>query len=216
VYHVFNRAVGKMALFRKQADYEAFERVMIEAQAIQPMRILGWCIMRNHWHMVLWPRGNKDLSKFMFWLTMTHAQRWRHARKLVGLGPLYQGRFKAFPMESDRHMGAVLRYVERNALRAGLSTRAEGWRWGSLHVRQNAGLKAAEMLSAPPIALKTDWVNWVNEPQSKKEEDAIRECIIRNRPWGSAGWRAETVERLGLESSMRPRGRPRKAKDEEK
>ena len=202
-----------MQLFRKPADYQAFERVMIEAHKRHRMRILAWCIMPNHWHLVLLPEGDHDLSSFMFWLTMTHAQRWRHARKLVGLGPLYQGRFKAFPMESDRHMGAVLRYVERNALRAGLATRAEEWRWGSLHVRQNQEIDSAKLLSPWPIPMRRDWVEWVNEPQSKEEEDAIRQCIARGRPWGSTAWRDQMIARLGLESSLRPPGRPKKTQD---
>src|SRR5439155_19287500 len=115
VYHVINRGCGRMRLFSRDRDYEAFEEVMQEALKRMPMRLLDYCLMPNHWHMMLWPREDGDLSKFMFWLTMTHVQRWRHARGVVGLGPLYQGRFRAFPVETDEHYLTVCRYVQRNA-----------------------------------------------------------------------------------------------------
>src|SRR4029434_6597600 len=120
VYHVLNRGCGRMELFRRQEDYVAFEKVLAEALERFDMRLLAYCIMPNHWHLVLWPEDDGDLSKFMAWLTVTHVQRWRHARKVVGLGPLYQGRFKAFCAQEDHHLLTMIRYVERNALRAKL------------------------------------------------------------------------------------------------
>src|SRR5215204_3248490 len=113
IYHVLNRAVGRMKLFGRDADYEAFLRVLAEAAARFPtVRILAFCIMPNHFHLVVHPTSAKDLSRFVGLLTMTHALRWRYARHLVGLGPLYQGRFKSFPIEVDEHLETVLRYVE--------------------------------------------------------------------------------------------------------
>jgi putative transposase len=82
--------------------------------------------MPNHWHLVLWPRKKGELSEFMRWLTVTHTQRWHASHRTSGTGPLYQGRFKSFPIEDDDHLLAVVRYVERNALRAKLVARAEG------------------------------------------------------------------------------------------
>ena len=132
VYHVLNRAIGQMTLFETQGDYLSFERTIAQAHERVAMRTLAFCIMPTHWHLVLWPRADGDLSEFMRWLTVTHTQR-RHAhRGTAGSGPLYQGRFKSFPIASDGHFLRVCRYVERNPLRAGLVTRAEDWRWSSL------------------------------------------------------------------------------------
>src|SRR4051812_23155455 len=114
VYHVLNRANGRVRLFKKEEDFRAFERVLLEAWKRAPIRILGWCIMSNHWHLVLWPEKDGQLSRFMGWLTLTHAQRWKQVHAAVGQGHLYQGRFKSFPIEEDRHLLTVLRYVERN------------------------------------------------------------------------------------------------------
>ena len=125
VYHVLNRANGRQPLFEKDGDYAAFERVLAEACQRVPMRILAYCVMPNHWHLVLWPYLDGDLSHFMGWLTLTHTQRWHAHHHTVGHGHLYQGRFKSFLVQQDAHLLAVCRYVERNALRAGLVERAE-------------------------------------------------------------------------------------------
>jgi len=211
VYHVLNRAVGRMKIFTKDADYHAFERVLAQAHERTPtMRILSYTLMPNHWHFVLWPRADGDLSRFMFWLTMTHTQRWRHARKLVGLGPLYQGRFKAFPVEQDDHLATVIRYVERNPLRANLVRRAQDWPHGSLAARLRKDDPRQQLLHPWPIPTPTDYLHWLNQPQTQTELDALQTSIRRNRPFGTPAWQHRTITRLGLESSIRPRGGQRK------
>src|SRR5208283_4877110 len=127
-----------------------------------PIRILDWCLMSNHWHLVLWPRKDGELTAFMRWLTLTHAQRWKHSHAAVGRGHLYQGRFKSFPIEQDEHLLTVLRYVQRNPVRAGLVRRAEQWRWGSCHVRENRGHDLYRLLSAWPSRRPARWLARVN------------------------------------------------------
>jgi putative transposase len=84
------------------------------------MRILAYCVIPNHFHLVLWPHQDGALSEFMRWLTMTHTQRWHAAHQTAGTGPMYQGRFKSFPVQSDDHFYSVCRNVEPNPLRAKL------------------------------------------------------------------------------------------------
>ncbi len=136
-YHVLNRANGRLRLFRKEADFVAFEEVLALAWKRMPLRILGYTLMSNHWHFVVWPkRGqHEQVSEFFRWLTVTHSQRWHAHHGTAGMGHVYQGRFKSFPIANDEHLLAVLRYVERNPLRAKLVARAEIWRFGSLHRR---------------------------------------------------------------------------------
>ncbi|HUV70627.1 MAG TPA: transposase, partial [Terracidiphilus sp.] len=128
VYHVLNRANARMQIFDNRGDYELFEQVLAEAHRRVAMRTISYCLMPNHWHLVLWPRKDGDLSEFMRWLTVTHTQRWHACRGTAGSGHVYQGRFKSFPVADDGHYLTVCRYVERNALRAGLAERAEQWR----------------------------------------------------------------------------------------
>ena len=131
LFHVLNRGVGRMQVFRAEKDYEAFQRVVEQTLHVAPIRICAYCWMPSHWHFVLWPERDGDLSRFMQRMANTHTQRWQQAKRRVGFGHLYQGRFKSFPIESDEHFYSVVRYVERNALRAGLVQRAEDWQWGS-------------------------------------------------------------------------------------
>src|SRR5829696_9113510 len=133
-YHVLNRAVAGHALFDHAGDYAAFEKVLAEAQSRLPaLDLFTYCLMPNHWHLLVRPAADGDLSEFMRWLTVTHTQRWHAHRRTSGTGHLYQGRFKSFPVEADdRHFRAVARYVERNPLGAGLCAAAEDWRWGAL------------------------------------------------------------------------------------
>src|SRR5687768_17634345 len=118
IYHVLNRRVGRLPLFETDADYQAFENVIDEVYAV--VRVLAYCLMPNHWHELLWPRRGADLSKFMQRQTLTHMRRWHEHHGTTGTGALYQGRFKSFPAQQDRHVLSVARYVERNALRARL------------------------------------------------------------------------------------------------
>ena len=212
VYHVLNRANARLPLFQKDGDYAAFHRVLAEACAHEPMRVLSWCVMPNHWHLVLWPEKDGALSRFMAWLTLTHTQRWHTHYHNVGSGHLYQGRFKSFPVQEDAHVLAVCRYVERNALRAGLVGRAEDWRWCSLGQRAAGTALAQTVLREGPVPYPPCWHEEVNRPQTLGELEALRRCVRRGQPFGEEGWVETTVKRLGLEAVMRPQGRPRKSR----
>lgn len=212
VYHVLNRAVARLPLFRNEEDYAAFERVLLEAHERHPTRILAWCIMRNHWHFVIWPRQDGELTAFMRWLAHTHVMRWHVAHKTVGCGHLYQGRFKSFPVETDEHFLTVCRYVERNALTAKVVQRAEDWRWGSLWVRRHGPAKLKALLSDWPADRPRLWVREVNEPMSNKEMEAMRTSMTRNRPFGSEAWQRRVANRLNLMHTLRSEGRPKKRK----
>ena len=137
------------------------------------LRLLAYCLMPNHWHMVLWPREDGDLGRFMQRLTTTHVRRWRLHRGSVGEGHLYQGTYKSFPIQQDEHFLTVCRYVERNALRANLAKQAQDWRWSSLGVREMTQAQAERenkpILTDWPVERPRQWLRLVNEPQSKAE-----------------------------------------------
>ena len=205
-YHVLNRGNGRTKVFRKPADYAAFLDLMAEANERLPLRILGYVLMPNHFHLVLWPRGNGDLSRWMQWLLTSHVRRYH--RHYQGSGHVWQGRFKAFPIEQDEHLLTVLRYVERNPLRANLVARAEEWAWSSLAWRPSR--KRPTMLADWPVPCPRNWVAHVNAVETEAELAALRRSIARGTPYGDEKWAGLIAKRLGLESSLRPRGRPRK------
>lgn len=208
VYHVLNRANARMTILENKGDYEAFEKVLAQAVERTATRLLAYCLLPNHWHLIVWPRKDGELSRFVGWLSLTHTQRWHAHRHSTGSGHVYQGRFKSFPVQEDEHFYAVARYVERNAMRAGLVRRADQWQWGSLH-RWLRGLAADKgLLAAWPVPRKSDWVAHVNAAQTEAELQAVRRSIVRGSPLGDASWSARTAHRLGLESTLRPQGRP--------
>ena len=202
-----------MMIFDKDEDFDAFERTLIEAVAKFNMRLLSYCLMGNHWHLVVWPRKDEDLSRFTGWLTLTHTERWHAHQGTTGSGHVYQGRFKSFPVQDDEHFYTVCRYVERNALRAGLVKSADEWRWSSLHIwKHGTADQKAQLLSEWPLPRKRSWLKHVNTPITDAEATAIRKSIQRGCPYGTDPWSKRKIKQLGLESTVKPRGRPRKIK----
>lgn len=84
--------MARLPLFQKDGDFEAFERVLLEAMEEHPTRLLTYCLMPNHWHLVLWPRREDELTAFVRWLTHTHSMRWHAHYHTGGTGHIYQGR----------------------------------------------------------------------------------------------------------------------------
>ena len=202
VFHVLNRGSGRQTLFDTSSDYDAFVALIEQAKSQVSMRVLAFCIMPTHWHLVLWPESDDALSEYLRWLTVTHTQRWHARRGTAGTGPVYQGRFKSFPVQEDDHLWAVCRYAERNALRANLCARAELWKWSSAWT----GGVSPVALTAWPVPKPSDWLTLVNEPQSEGELAAIRHSVVHGRPYGANEWVKHTARTLGLESTLRTRG----------
>ena len=220
--HVINRGNARQAVFHNEQDYAEFAALIGRACERLPMRVIGCCLMPNHFHLVLWPQGPGNLSRWMQWLMTSHVR--RHHRRYETSGHVWQGRFKSFPIHvrrpsrAERSRGMlergnpvldVLRYVERNPLRAGLVAAAEQWRWSSLRWWTQPG--AAPRWWQPDLLWRpTDWLEIVNRPQSEEELAALRQCVERGRPYGPSEWVRRLVSACGLESTVRPRGRPRK------
>jgi putative transposase len=204
-YHVINRGNARLPVFHDPSDYQAFVHLISEACTRLPLEVLAFCLMPNHIHLILRPSGDRDLSRWMQWLLTTHVRRYH--RRYGSSGHVWQGRFKAFPIQHDAHLLQVMRYVERNALRANLVVHAEDWCWGSLSWRHTG--QPASFLKPPPVSLPADWLVRVNAPESEPELKALRRSVNRGAPFGDAVWVEETAANLGLESSLRPQGRPR-------
>jgi putative transposase len=179
-----NRAVWRARLFQQDGDYRLFRSLVAATLDRVPIRLFSYCIMPNHFHLVCCSGADGQISDFMRLLTLVHSKKWHAARGTTGIGSVYQGRFKAFPVQSDNHFLTVCRYVERNALRAGLVRRAEDWAWGSLADR---GRNSNDLrLSEWPVLQPPDWLTLVNG--SEPELDAIRAAVVRSRPFGLPDW----------------------------
>ncbi len=206
-YHLINRGNNKAVVFRRSADFKSFLALIDRAQERLPLSVLAYCLMPNHFHLVVSPDGPHDISRWMHWLTTTHTH--RHHLIYGTSGSVWQGRFRAFAIKNDAHLLTVMRYVERNALRAGLAQKAEHWPWGSLALRLVDD--PANRLADPPVDLPGHWIELVNEPQSPDELEGLRDCVNRQRPFGDPRWIEETSSNPGyFACPKRPRGRPKK------
>ena len=209
-YHIINRANARLPIFFKEEDYELFENVLEVAKEKYDMRILAYHLMPNHFHLVLYPKDDGDLGKFMQWLTLTHTQRWHQSKNTKGTGHLYQGRYKSFIIQDDRHLVSVISYVERNALRARLVKRAENWKFSSLWRKLYRNDQQKKLLSAWPIPEPEDYLSFVNTLQSKEEEESIRLSVVKGKPYGNESWSMKIIKKFGLESTIRLPWRPKK------
>jgi putative transposase len=195
-YHVLNRANRRAEVFHEPADYDAFIALMARAQAHEELPVLAACLMPNHFHLVVQPSRADSISRWVHWLCTTHVRHY-HA-KYGSSGRIWQGPYKACLVQTDQYLLTVMRYVERNALEARLVRRAEEWSWGSLQWR--GGSRSPLALSNAPIDLPNYWMEFVNQPQTAAELEAIRECVTGQRPFGDRVWIEETLHsapRLG-------------------
>jgi putative transposase len=208
LYHVLNRGNTRATIFHQEADYEAFERILAEGLDRYDVQLFSFQLMPNHWHLVVRPNQDGEMSRFLRWITATHTMRYHAHFHTAGEGHVYQGRFKSFPVQDDEHFFTVCRYVERNALRAGLVKRAEAWRWGSLWRWLQKPEPDPQLLSTWPMPRLPHWVQRVNEPLTDRELESVRQSTRRGSPYGERSWVESIAKRLGLQSTLRPRGRP--------
>lgn len=212
-YHVLNRGNARNTIFHKDEDYAAFERILAEGLERYQVELFAYQLMPNHWHLVLRPEVDGAMSQFMRWVTATHTMRYHAHYHSSGEGHVYQGRFKSFPIQDDDHFLTACRYVERNALRAKLVKRAESWQWGSLFRWVQSTEPEPKLLSTWPVRRSAAWVKRVNQALAKSELESIRTSSKRGSPFGDPDWINKTAKRLGLESTLRARGRPKSKKE---
>lgn len=209
IYHVINRANGRLRIFDTDADYQLFEQLLLDTKELVNMRILAYTIMSNHWHLVLQPHNDGDLGSFMHRLTNAHTRKVHARTDTNGSGHLYQGRYKSFLVDSEKYLLAVIKYVERNAVRAKLVPSCEVWRWGSAWRRINGTWQQKKRLDQMPISLPSDYVGWINTPDRQDDLDGIRVSVNKSMPYGREQWVENMVTKHHLESTMKSPGRPK-------
>ena len=197
-YHVLNRGNRRQSIFSQSSDYETFLTTVADALIEVPVEIFGYSVMPNHFHLVLRAERGVEISAFMRWLMNAHIRRYHRFGELWGTGHLYQGRFKAFPIQAGHHLLTVLRYVEANPLRARLVAKAEDWPWSSL--TQEAAIDGRVILTPSPVQKPDNWTEVVNEALAVATYDSLRTAARRQVPYGDPSWirLVEEQKRHGL------------------
>jgi putative transposase len=208
VQHVLNRGNERATIFHEPADYAAFLNILADGLQRVALRILAFCLMRNHFHLVVWPATTSELSAYMQWTMSVHVRRYRQHHASVGQGHVYQDRYRSFLIQDERHFLTVARYVEGNAMRAGIVGQAESWPWTS--ASRSTAPDGRALLSDWPFEKPENWLEAVNGGVTLEELERLRFSARRGAPYGDEAWVAATAARFGLESTFRPPHRPRK------
>jgi putative transposase len=209
VYHIVNRANNRTAIFHEPDEYRHFEVLLKDAVDRFNMRLLAYVLMPNHWHLLLYPRSDGDVSLFMQWLTLTHTQQYHVWKQTTGHGHIYQGRYKSFLVEKDAYLLAVIKYIERNPVRAKLARRAEAWKWGSGYRRLDGTSKERSLISDPPVDLPRNYRLWIHEFEKEDDLANIRTSVSKGKPLGTMQWAQRMIDRFGLAATARKPGRPK-------
>jgi putative transposase len=167
-YHVVNRSVRKATIFETRRDYIAFLAVLRAGLEKHNAPLVSYCVLSNHWHLLLGPIGVFELTRVVKWVTATHAMRWHRYRGTTGTGHVYQGRFVSTPIHDLESLVPLSRYVERNARSAGLVDRAENWRWCSLSQRLRGSRTVP--LSRSRLHSSQLWIDYVNSVVTIREQ----------------------------------------------
>lgn len=209
IYHVINRANGRLRIFNKDQDYQLFEQLLLETKELTGMRLLAYQLMPNHWHLVLHPKKDGDLGVFMHRLSNAHTRKVHARTNTNGSGHLYQGRYKSFLVDSGNYLLALIKYVERNAVRAKLVRTCEEWRWGSAQLRVHKTKQQKKLLDHVPGGLPKNYARWINTPEKDDELDIVRVSVNKSIPYGRTSWVENMVSKHHLESTTKHPGRPR-------
>ena len=215
IYHVINRGNNRQNVFRKAADFQAFLQALADLKVRKPFELYGYCLMSNHFHLLLRPTG-ASISRIVQSLLVSHTQRY-HKHYRSG-GHVWQGRFKSPVIQNDEHALNVLRYIEANPLRAELVSRVEDYAWTSYHAHGSGQanelldpLITYEELSPYPTVRQRKWAEKVHLPMDERTAAAIRRSSATGLPYGGGAWVKRLANRLDLDLTIRPRGRPHKS-----
>ncbi len=209
-FHVMNRGVRRMQLFDDVDDYLTLVGCLAEALELAPVALFAFCVMPNHFHLIVRPAEDLALTRFMRLMTIRHSKRWHRRRKSKGGGAVYQGRFRAFPIQTEHYFYAACRYVEANPLRANLVGHAQDWPWSSLRCREE-GFDTPR-LEPWPVLRPDHWIDLVNDPQNQREVCALRRCAHSNLPFGAEAWSHAMASLFGTTRGLRrpgPRSQPK-------
>jgi len=212
VYHVVCRGLQPKGIFRSNDDYEEFVTVLAEAVERFEPRVLSYCALPKHWHLVLTPRRDGDLSKLIAWMTVTHSARWHTHPRRASTGGLYERRFRSFPVQDDASLLEVMRFIESHPKRSGFCDSVLEWKWSSAARRSIAAGTDKPMdtiVSSPPLALPSDWPCMLDEELPNEILSKVIRSIQRGCPYGDDAWIVRTAKKMALESTIRPRGRPK-------
>ena len=182
-FHLCNRTAGSLPLFQTPFDYLQWGQVLREALEKFPVSLFAYCVMPNHWHLLAQPQKPKSISRFMHWIGTTHAARYRKSHATVGHGAVYQNRFRSHAVEGPQAFLKTAAYIERNALSAGLVSKASAWPWSS--AAKSTGLR----LDRWPYPKPQNWNQLLAVPIDEETTQTIRWAEVSAQTFQCVDWK---------------------------
>jgi len=175
IYHILNRGNGRQRVFHKDGDYLAFTALLRQMHEHFAVELYAYCLMPNHFHLLVKVGTGEDLSRGMQWFMTTHVRRYH--QHYHSSGHLWQGRYKSFGICDNDHLLTVVRYVEGNPVRAGLVKTAADWVWSS-H-REHCGQERENLTVQLPVSVGTNWAEYVDTPLTGAELTKMKRNMER-------------------------------------
>ena len=182
--HICNRSAGQLTIFQSIADYVRFETCLKEMISNFPLRLFAFCIMPNHYHLLVEGETGPAVIKGLHWLGTTHAVRLRRDTSSIGRGAVYQNRFRAYPIQRNGAFYRVAHYIERNPVDANLCRSPDDWLWSSAKPEKSQDLNLAEW----PISKPKNWMETIRKPLDEIVRDEIRCHETLQHPLGDPDW----------------------------
>ena len=200
-----NRSAKQLTLFDSRAEYDLFLDVLAEAETVCPIRLLEYCVMPNHWHLLVWPERDDQLTRFMRWITGVHAQRWRRARGQTGKGAVYQGRYRWVAVQGGQHYDIARRYIQQNPVRARLVDCPGDWPWSSASSEPVAVRPALTRGPLSPDAHQQVLSNRLLTDEAARQ---MRASLKNGQPFGDPQWSRALEVRKWLVAVLEAHSKP--------
>jgi putative transposase len=207
LHHVTQRGNNRQDVFLTNSDREEYLALLKQKARQCGVNVLSYCLMTNHIHLLVRPDYAESLAEALGRTHFSYAQRFNsdHARS----GHLWQARFYSCPVEEGA-LFTLLRYVERNPVRAGIVGQAWTYPWSSaaLHVGKQDKEGLIDTVAWSSLMAGAEWRSYLQEAEDRDRLNEIRRKTMVGRPFGSAGFINRLEKKLGFQLTARPRGRP--------
>jgi len=215
VYHAINRGNNRGPVFLDADDHKSFLEALDRTRQRYPFRLYGYCLMSNHFHLLLKPGEGQSISRILQSVSVAHT--WRYHKRHSSSGHVWQGRFKSPVIQDGAHMITVLKYIEANPLRARIVDDLSAYPWSSYPAHAYGRpdplldrLPEYESLGHTASERQIQWRRRLESLQSESELAALRDSVKSGKPIGDPDWVRSHAHSLGIELNPRPRGRPKK------
>ncbi|RLA92910.1 MAG: transposase [Deltaproteobacteria bacterium] len=207
-HHVTQRGTNRSEMFLDDDDRRFLLRRIKDWSKRTDTKVWAYCLMGNHFHLLLVPSTAHGLSRCLHGITFRYAQYFN--RKYGRSGRLWQNRYFSCPVDKDEYLWAVVRYIENNPVRAKLVTKAEDWTWSSAMAHLKG--EKDEVLSIPDWLTEGERESYLEFCREKGNDDIIRKATSTGRPLGGIEFIEKIGELLGRELKPKKGGRPKKVK----